>query len=496
MSVDLNTELYRKADNLIFRVSVGLFAYSLVLAYLNDSWWQSIVLGGAMVLVLGLLVHFAAGRLITRLFGGSVFMLMCALHIHQANGMIEMHFGIFVLLAFLLYYQDWRPIFVAAAVIAVHHVSFYFMQAAGWPVVVMADISKGLSMIMLHAAYVVVETAVLLWLAIQMRKQSDESNALMTAITRMTEDDSVDLRQRAEGSSDLIASYNAFLEKLSKLMGDIATGSQTLADQSQTLTQITSQMKHAAAEQEQENDLISGSVREINLAVAEVSRSATQASDGAQSVDESAKGAAELSRVTQSSIKELAQQISVAAETIETLNQNSQEINEVLTVIQAITEQTNLLALNAAIEAARAGEHGRGFAVVADEVRDLAQRTHGSTKQIESMIHKLQGASHSAVEEMMRSKKNVDICVDNVESSAQLMQAASHSIRDVSDMNSSIAAASTEQSAVLEDLTGNLEKLVLQAQAIAGSSSQSAEATEQVRAVSEQLKQHTKSFKF
>lgn len=385
---------------------------------------------------------------------------------------------------------------MAAAVIAVHHLSFYFMQAAGWPVVVVADITKGLAMILLHAMYVVVETAVLLWLAIQMRKQSDQSNALMSAISRMTADASVDLRQRAEGDSELVISYNAFLDKLAKLMGDISTGSQTLADQSRTLTQITTEMKHAASEQEHENDLISGSVREINLAVAEVSRAATQASDGAQNVDESAKGAAELSRVTQKSIKELAQQISLAAQTIETLNQNSQEINEVLTVIQGITEQTNLLALNAAIEAARAGEHGRGFAVVADEVRDLAQRTHGSTKQIESMIKKLQGASHSAVEEMMRSKKNVEVCVENVESSAQLMQDASHSIRDVSDMNASIAAASTEQSAVLEDLSGNLEKLVLQAQAIAGSSSQSAEATERVRTVSEQLKQHTTSFKF
>lgn len=423
-------------------------------------------------------------------------MLMCALHIQQAKGLIEIHFGIFVLLAFLLAYQDWRPIVVAAGVIAVHHLGFHFMQMSGWPVYVMQDMSMGIGIILLHAAYVVVETAVLVWLAVQMRKQTNESNALLSAITQMTESKTVDLRVRASGEAPLINSYNAFLDKLSDLLANISTGSNTLTEQSAKLSSVTDMMRHAASEQQQENDVISSSIREINQAVAEVSQSANLASDSARDVDDNARSAAKLSGETKASIDQLAQQISAAAATIEELDGHTQEINEVLTVIQNITEQTNLLALNAAIEAARAGEHGRGFAVVADEVRELAQRTQKSTEQIEMMIGKLQSASNSAVAEIRNSKSNVDLCVGNVESSSQMMQDASQAIQNVSSMNESIAAASTEQSAVLDHLSSNLDRLVEQAQQVARNSADSAGVTQELRELAESLNRSTQSFKF
>lgn len=489
-------DLYVIADRLVFRVILGLFAYALVLAYLTDTWLLALVLGGAMVLVHGLALRMAPGGVVTRLLGAAIFMLMCALHIQQAQGLIEIHFGIFVLLAFLLAYQDWRPIIVAAGVIAVHHLGFHFMQMSGLPVYVMSDTSMGLPMILLHAAYVVVETGVLVWLAVQMRKQTDQSNALLTAINLMTKEQSVDLRVRAQGDTALVKSYNSFLEKLSELLRDIGVSASTLNEQSKTLSNVTDMMSRSATEQQQENDVISSSIREINLAVAEVSQSANQASDSAADVDENARNAARLSQETQGSIKQLAQQINSAAGTIEELDGYTQEINEVLTVIQSITEQTNLLALNAAIEAARAGEHGRGFAVVADEVRELAQRTHKSTEQIEQMIGKLQRASNAAVAEIRNSKSNVETCVDNVHSSAGLMQETSQAIRTVSDMNNSIAAASTEQSAVLEQLTGNLDRLVQQAERVAKNSSDSAGVTEQLRTLAQNLSQSTQNFKY
>jgi methyl-accepting chemotaxis protein len=193
MYKSLSDSLYVIADRLVFRVTLGLFAYSLVLAYFTDTWLLAILIGGGLVVVMGLAFKLAPGQLLTRLIGAAVFMLMCALHIQQARGLIEIHFGIFVLLAFLLAYQDWRPIVVAAAVIAVHHLGFHFLQMAGWPVCVMQDMSMGLAMIVVHAAYVVVETGVLVWLALLMRRQTDQSNALMSAITQMTDAKSVDL---------------------------------------------------------------------------------------------------------------------------------------------------------------------------------------------------------------------------------------------------------------------------------------------------------------
>ena len=354
----------------------------------------------------------------------------------------------------------------------------------------------GIGIILLHAAYVVVETAVLVWLAVQMRKQTNESNALLSAITQMTESKTVDLRVRASGEAPLINSYNAFLDKLSDLLANISTGSNTLTEQSAKLSSVTDMMRHAASEQQQENDVISSSIREINQAVAEVSQSANLASDSARDVDDNARSAAKLSGETKASIDQLAQQISAAAATIEELDGHTQEINEVLTVIQNITEQTNLLALNAAIEAARAGEHGRGFAVVADEVRELAQRTQKSTEQIEMMIGKLQSASNSAVAEIRNSKSNVDLCVGNVESSSQMMQDASQAIQNVSSMNESIAAASTEQSAVLDHLSSNLDRLVEQAEQVARNSADSAGVTQELRELAESLNRSTQSFKF
>lgn len=162
---------------MVFRVTLGLFGYALILAYFTNTWLLALLVGGALVAVLGAAYKLAPGSLATRLIGATVFMLMCALHIQQAKGLIEIHFGIFVLLAFLLAYQDWRPIVVAAGVIAVHHLGFHFMQMAGWPVYVMQDMSMGLAMVFIHAAYVVVETAVLVWLAVQMRKQTNESSS-------------------------------------------------------------------------------------------------------------------------------------------------------------------------------------------------------------------------------------------------------------------------------------------------------------------------------
>ena len=239
-------DLYVIADRLVFRVILGLFAYALVLAYLTDTWLLALVLGGAMVLVHGLALRMAPGGVVTRLLGAAIFMLMCALHIQQAQGLIEIHFGIFVLLAFLLAYQDWRPIIVAAGVIAVHHLGFHFMQMSGLPVYVMSDTSKGLPMILLHAAYVVVETGVLVWLAVQMRKQTDQSNALLTAINQMTKEQSVDLRVRAQGDTALVKSYNSFLEKLSVLLRDIGVSASTLNEQSKTLSNVTDMMSRSA----------------------------------------------------------------------------------------------------------------------------------------------------------------------------------------------------------------------------------------------------------
>ncbi|HSO45960.1 MAG TPA: hypothetical protein VLQ47_10645, partial [Rhodoferax sp.] len=162
--------IYVKADKLMLVVLWGLFALALALSGMHDTWLWSLVIGLPTALVPTALIFLLPGALLTRLVVAAALMVFTALHIHQAMGMEELHFGIFVLLAFLLSYRDWRPIVVAAAVAAVHHLSFNFLQTWGYGVVCFTE--PGLGVVLAHAAYVVVETGVLVYLAQILRKES------------------------------------------------------------------------------------------------------------------------------------------------------------------------------------------------------------------------------------------------------------------------------------------------------------------------------------
>ena len=149
-----------------------------------------------------------------------------------------------------------------------------------------------------------------------------------------------------------------------------------------------------------------------------------------------------------------------ASDKIRGLDEQTKSIGTVLDVIRGIAEQTNLLALNAAIEAARAGEQGRGFAVVADEVRTLAQRTQQSTEEIDKMIDSLQVSSHSVVESINSSLSDADACVENTRASLELMETVSGSIGEVSQMNGMIATSASEQASVIGEISRNLSNIL------------------------------------
>ena len=213
------------------------------------------------------------------------------------------------------------------------------------------------------------------------------------------------------------------------------------------------------SEQKNEIDMVAAAINEMTSSIDEVSNNTSLAADSAKNakeeVDKINMGISE----TIGTISALEQDVSKSVSVIHRLAENSQDIEAVLDVIQGIAEQTNLLALNAAIEAARAGEAGRGFAVVADEVRTLATRTADSTHEIEKIINQIQAAAKDAVESMDIAKSRAEQGVEHVESSAEGIASVTASVKTIENMNSEIAQAATQQNEVAQDINRSIHEI-------------------------------------
>lgn len=174
-------EYYRKADRIMIGLAWLMFLYALSLAFWYDTFTQAVLVGGGTALLLTMLYRVAGGTRLMRCCVATVFMVLAALHINQTKGVIEVHFGIFVLLAALTFYRDWMPILVGAVVIVAHHVIFHALQQQGLPVYVMEH-HAGWSMVFAHAFYVVLETAILIYLAVRSRTEAVLSQDMLDKI--------------------------------------------------------------------------------------------------------------------------------------------------------------------------------------------------------------------------------------------------------------------------------------------------------------------------
>jgi methyl-accepting chemotaxis protein len=195
------------------------------------------------------------------------------------------------------------------------------------------------------------------------------------------------------------------------------------------------------------------------------------------------------------SIEELAKEIGNASNVITNLEQDSENIGSVLDVIRGIAEQTNLLALNAAIEAARAGEQGRGFAVVADEVRTLASRTQQSTQEIQTMIERLQQGAHNAVDVMKASQSRTTDTVGHANKAGEALNSISNYVGDINDMNLQIASAAEQQSAVAEEINQNVVRITDIAQHTSDSMQEIASSSNDLAQLSSNLDTLVSNFK-
>ena len=281
------------------------------------------------------------------------------------------------------------------------------------------------------------------------------------AINNVVQNGRVDLSYRLDDSGkdefgELARLLNRLLSSTREAVLQIIAASDQLESAARRLTQVAAHTRQQIDHQNQQTEQVATAMNEMSATVQEVARNAGQTAAKADEGDCQAQEGGSVIGNTISRIHRLSKDIEEAEQAVKKLEQESEEIGSVLDVIRGIAEQTNLLALNAAIEAARAGEQGRGFAVVADEVRTLASRTQDSTQQIQAMIERLQAGAHGSVKVMEQSCRMAKETVEQAQSGQAALTEITAVIAEINDMTSQIATAAEEQSAVAEEINANV----------------------------------------
>lgn len=273
-----------------------------------------------------------------------------------------------------------------------------------------------------------------------------------------------DLTQRISVSSEdeigkLAKAFNLFVSKIHCTVSDVIVSSNAVRTEMDNIQGITTNIAEFSSSQQQESEVVAAAVHEMQVTSSTVSESATEAAQASLSATTEAEVTERILQQTVSSIQSLADEITQAGAVIHTLDSDVSNIASILDVIKGIAEQTNLLALNAAIEAARAGEQGRGFAVVADEVRALASKTQDSTGEIQKMIERLQAGAKEAVTAMELSTKSGGETIVLANQASQSLQQITSAIVVMNDMNTHIATAANEQNHVSGDVNANVQRI-------------------------------------
>jgi methyl-accepting chemotaxis protein len=279
---------------------------------------------------------------------------------------------------------------------------------------------------------------------------------------------------------EIVDAFNQMVTNLRNMIGQISGATTQLAAAAEETSTITDETSRGVQAQQAEIDSIASAMNEMTGTVQEVARNAADASTAAQTADSEAKHGALVATEAIGGIESLVNEVDSAAKVIHNLEVESENIGSVLDVIRGIAEQTNLLALNAAIEAARAGEQGRGFAVVADEVRTLASRTQQSTQEIQDMIQRLQSGAGNAVKVMEGAQTKAQKSSDLVEKAAESLAMIAGSVSAINDMNTMIASAAEEQSAVAAEMQSNMNNIREVADRSAEGAQQTAQASEEL----------------
>jgi methyl-accepting chemotaxis protein len=506
-----------KGDRMLSRLLLSLVPVAIGLAALHGMWIAGVTVGIGLAAIPWLVVAARPGSLASRLTIAGAFMGFSALFIDEAHGMTELHFSIFVALAFLIVYRDWRVPAFAAALVAVHHLGFFLLQRDGLPVYVfsptmaMGGLSSGLGMVALHAAFVVFETGVLIPICLALDAETlqhaelldaqERTQGVMSALASRLQagDLTTELAEAREEATT--ATLRSGIGKVAQLVRGIDGSALSVAASSQQVAAATGESERAVAEVATTLSLMAEGAQRQARATAEVRASAAEVSaaieHGAEQVRRASSAAEEALRnagegrsaaaLATGTAQELSRSSQNASAAIAELAQKSGRIAAIVGTISALAEQTNLLSLNAAIEAARAGESGRGFAVVAEEVRKLAEESHEAAGSIARIVEEIRSDTGTAVEAVTTGTAHSARSVETI------LEAAAAFDRIVDEVERTRACALEAESACGVALTGaaamsvSMEQLAAEAEQTSAASQQASAATEQTSSSSQQV---------
>ncbi|MDH0624723.1 methyl-accepting chemotaxis protein [Pseudomonas chengduensis] len=301
-----------------------------------------------------------------------------------------------------------------------------------------------------------------------------------------------DLTRRLPVTSDdelgqLAGSFNRFVEKVHGLVRQIVEMTGQLTELVNQVSDQAQRSEQAMAQQRHETDQVATAINEMSAAAHEVAKSAQNAAEAAQQTDREGQAAKSVVDGSIQRIHSLVEDIRSSGVSLDSLQQDVQSIVSVLDVIRSIAEQTNLLALNAAIEAARAGEAGRGFAVVADEVRALASRTQQSTQEIQGMIDRLQQGTQQSVTSMRRSSDAGELTSEQANKAGESLDAIAQLIATINAMNAQIASAAEEQTAVAEEINRSVHQIAVAVDSVADETERGAQTARSLAGLGDRL---------